>query len=180
MVQRYVVAAGLLGAALVLVTRAPAELRQTLRPSNTLPPISSQTLSGKQLDLPPVSGSGMAVAIFSFSRAGGRDAQKWAQSLSKEEPQVMVYTVINLESVPGLFRTMAVSAIRDGMPLSMRDRTVILYRDENLWKQRLQIVDESRACVILLEPGGHIKWLTTGPFTESLSQALREQLRGSN
>jgi hypothetical protein len=179
MVERYVIATGLLGAALLLVAPVRAQPRQTLIPGDALPSLSAQTLTGKQLNLPSHSDDGLALVIFSFSRAGGRDAQKWAQAFSKQEPQARIYTVIVLESVPKLFQPMAVSAIRRGMPISMQDQTMILYRDENLWKQRLQVTDVSRACVILFDLGGHIKWLTTGPFTEPRFQSLREQTHAS-
>jgi hypothetical protein len=33
----------------------------------------------------------------------------------KENPHLAIYTVIFLESVPGLFRAMAVTGIKDGM-----------------------------------------------------------------
>jgi len=51
---------------------------------------------------------------------------------------------------------------------------MLLYRDKSLWEQRLQIADESLASVILLDPGGHVRWITSGPFTDTLLLACLE------
>lgn len=148
-----------------------------LKASDPLPPLAGQTLTGKQLDVTVAANTGQSVLILSFSRSGGRDAQNWSQRLSKDFPHVTIYTVIFLESVPGLFRHLAISGIRDEMPPSMQDRTVVLYRDESLWKQRLQVNSESSASVILLGPGSHVGWLTPGPFAEGLYQELSRRIR---
>lgn len=150
-----------------------------LEPDDTLPMLGGQALTGKWLDLPAAAGDSPAAVILSFSRAGGRDAQNWTQHLSKDYPHLAIYTVIFLESVPRLFRSVAVSGIRDGMPLFMQDRTILLYQDEILWKQRLQVTDESRASVILLGPRGHIQWIVSGPFADPLYLALSKQIRAS-
>lgn len=148
-----------------------------LKPGDTLPALVGQTITGKNLDLPAAADDSQAVLIFSFSRAGGRDAQNWEQRLSKDYPHLSIYTAIFLESVPRLFRPLAVTGIRNGMPLLLQDRTMLSYRDESLWKERLHVADESHASVILLGPGGHIRWIRSGPFTASLYLALETQIR---
>jgi hypothetical protein len=147
-----------------------------LKPGDALPPLAGQTVTGKPLELPARSGGEVAVLIFSFSRAGGRDAQNWAQRLSKDEPHLPVYTVIFLESVPRLFRPMAVSAIRSGMPTAMLDRTLILYQRQNFWEEKLNITDESDACVLVLGQTGGIRWISSGRFAYSLYLRLREEV----
>jgi hypothetical protein len=42
------------------------------------------------------------------------------------------------------------------IPPALQDRTILLYRDEDLWKQRLQVVNERRACVLLLGPARRV------------------------
>ena len=114
-----------------------------LKPGDTLPALTGQTITGRSLDLPAAIDDSLAVLIFSFSRAGGRDAQSWEQRLSKDYPHVSIYTTIFLESVPRPFRRLAVTSIRDGMPVFLQDRTMLLYRDETLWEQRLQVTMKS-------------------------------------
>lgn len=165
----------------LLSVHSPAQSGQPyLKPGDILPPLAGQALTGKWLDIASAIGGKPAVMIFSFSRAGGRDAQMWTQRIMKDDPHLAIYTVIFLESVPGLFRAMAVSGIKDGMPPSLQDRTILLYRDEGLWRQRLQVANERHACVMLLGPADRVQWMTSGPFTDALYLALSKSIRGVN
>jgi hypothetical protein len=94
---------------LTTLIAAGQPLSSVLKPGDPLPPLAGQTLTGRQLDVTLAAGSGQSVLILSFSRAGGRDAQNWAQRLSKDFPHLTIYTVIFLESVPSLFRYIAIS-----------------------------------------------------------------------
>jgi len=40
---------------------------------------------------------------------------------------------------------MALSGTKTALPLSMQDRTVVMYKDEVLWKERLEVSDERKA-----------------------------------
>lgn len=151
-----------------------------LKPGNVLPPLASQTLTGKQLALPSATQGNVTVVIFSFTRAGGRDAKSWAQHLSKDDPRLLLYTAIFLESVPHIFRAIAVSEIRNGMPQSRQDRTLLLYDHQSFWEQWLHVTDKSQACVLLVGRSGDIQWLHSGPFDDSLYFALRKQIRTLN
>jgi hypothetical protein len=130
-----------------------------------MPRLEGQTFSGKWVDLPAAAAGKPAVVIFSFSRAAGHDAQNWTQHLSGDEPQFPIYTIIFLETVPKLFRSIAVSAIKNEIPVRMHDRTILLYRDEGSWKQRLRLGDESHACVTLVRANGEIQWMSSDSFT---------------
>lgn len=145
-----------------------------LKAGDVLPPLAGQTLTGKELGLPSATHGNVVVVIFSFSRAGGRDARSWAQHLSKDDPNLPLYTAIFLESVPHLFRSIAASEIRSGMPQAMQDRTLLLYEQQSLWEQRLRVASESRACVVLVGQSGNIRWLHSGPFADSLYLELRK------
>ncbi len=174
-------ATGLVAFAMLLSASTPAQTALSpLKPDDTMPVLDGQALTGKGIDLPEAVSGGQAAVMLSFSRAGGRDAQNWAQHLSRDYPRLAIYTVIFLESVPRLFRPVAISGIRGGIPLAMQDRTMLLYRDENLWKQRLQVTDESHASLILLGSKGHIQWITPGPFANALYLALSKQIRTPN
>lgn len=167
------------GALLVLLAAsAPGEQGASLlKHGDAFPSLGGQTVAGKPLDLPTAAAGKVAVVIFSFSRSGGRDAQNWAQHLSKDDPHLPIYTAIFLESVPRMFRSIAVSGIRNGMPPVMQDHTLLLYRQQSLWEQRLQITDESYACVLVLDQSGRIRWISLGPFADSLYRRLRKEVR---
>ncbi|MGD0632146.1 MAG: hypothetical protein ABR987_22705, partial [Terracidiphilus sp.] len=122
----------------LLAVSAPGEQGTSLlKPGDALPQLAGQTVAGKPLDLPAAAAGKVAVVIFSFSRGGGRDAQNWAQRLSKDDPNLPIYTAIFLESGPRMFRAIAVSGIRSGMPPVMLGQTLLLYRQQASWEQRL-------------------------------------------
>jgi hypothetical protein len=143
-----------------------------LEPGDQLPQISAQTLTGRSLDLPSTAAGHLAVIVFSVSRSGGKDARVWDDRLLEDFPHLSIYSVILLESVPGLFRGMALSGIRGGMPPGLQDHTVVLFRDESLWKQYLTAADESHAYVMLLGPEGRILWLSHRAFTDDQYRQL--------
>jgi hypothetical protein len=62
----------------------------------------------------------------------------------------------------------------------MQDRTMLLYGDESLWKQRLQVTTPDQATLILLGAKGHIQSITAGPFTDSLYLTLSKQIQTPN
>jgi hypothetical protein len=122
---------------------------------------------GKTLEL-PVATSKPALMIFAFTRTAGKDARLWNEHLSKDlADPLLSYQVVVLESVPKLFRGTAVSGIRNGMLPAMQDRTILLYQDEKLWRQRLAASDNDRAYVFLLGPDGRILWNNSKAFTDA-------------
>jgi hypothetical protein len=167
-------------AALVLLVAASAlgeQGRSLLEPGDALPPLAGLTLAGKRLDLPTAAGGNVSVIIFSFSRSGGRDAQNWAQQLAKDDVHLPIYTVIFLESVPRMFRPIAVSGIRSGMPPAMLGHTLLLYQQQTSWEQRLHVTDERHAIVLVLDQSGRIRWISMGPFADSPYLRLRKEVR---
>ena len=141
------------------------------------PQLSGQTLTGKSLELPAAAMGKPAVVIFSFSKTAGNDARSWNERLSRDFPKdVPSYTIILLESVPKLFRGLAVSGIKSSMPVPVQDRTIVLYSDEKLWKQRVAFSDDSRAYVILLGPDSRIRWSSKGAFTEPSYAQMKDQI----
>ncbi|MGA7318725.1 MAG: hypothetical protein WBX22_32695 [Silvibacterium sp.] len=147
-----------------------------LKYGESMPSLAGQALSGKWIDLPRATHGNPAAVIFSFSRAAGRDSQNWTQHLSKDDPLLTLYTVIFLESVPRLLRSMVATGIQREMPAAMQDRTILLYRDEPAWKQRLQMTDESHACVTLVGPDGEVQWITSESFTEARYSELKKHI----
>jgi hypothetical protein len=152
-------------------------VERVLKPGDTLPQLAGQSLTGKPVDLPSGMGDGQIVLIVSFSHSAGRDSQNWGEHLSKDYPHLNIYNAIFLEAAPKLVRPMAVSGIKSGMPPFIQDRAVIFYKDESLWKQRLEIKDDSWARVIVIDPGGRIRWISPGPFGDAVYQALGKEIQ---
>lgn len=150
-------------AALLFTLPVPAA---ALHPDDLLPSLAGPTLSGPSLELPAAPGHA-ALVIFSFSRSAGRDARLWNERFSRDFPEDgPAYLVLELESVPRLVRGRVVSAIRNGMPLRMQGRAIILDHDEATWRSLLEVSEDRRAHLVLLDAGGRIAWRNGGAFTE--------------
>jgi ATP10 protein len=148
----------------------------SVHPGQMFPQLSGQTLTGKSVELPAATMGKPAVVIVSFSKTAGNDARSWNERLSRDSKDVPSYTIIVLESVPKLFRGLAVSSIKGSMPVPMQDRTFVLYSDEKLWKQRVAFSGDSRAYVILLGPDGRIRCSSKEAFTEPSYAQMKDQL----
>jgi hypothetical protein len=145
---------------------------------DTFPEFSGRTLTGKSLALPAAGADKFVVLVFSFSRIAGKDARQWNERLSRDfSTAISAYGVVLLESAPKLFRGMAVSGMKSSMPLSVQNRTIVLYRDEELWKQRLAVRDNRRAYVLLLGPSGNVCWVNSGAFSHIEYSRLKNQIQ---
>lgn len=144
---------------------------------SAMPSLAGQTLAGTWVDLPGDAAGKPAIVVFTFSHAGGRDAQNWSRRLLKDDPRLSIYTIVFLEGVPRLLRNMVASEIKSAMPTELQDRTILLYQDENSWKQRLQLADESHACVTLLRANGEIQWMNCESFADVRYSELTKQMR---
>ena len=156
---------------------AMASAAAPLHVGDTLPVVTGETMSGKTLALPPAASGPAAILVFSFSRAGGNDAQIWNDHVSKEtkdNSHVRSFTVMMLESVPRILRGIVTSGIRKQMPPAMHERCIFVFRDEAIWKNRFAVSDERRAYVVLIDAGAHIYWMNAGPFSDSAFEKLRE------
>jgi hypothetical protein len=161
----------------------------TLNLGDFLPDVSGQTPSGSSLQLSDLIAGKTAVVVFSFSKAAGKDARLWNDHLFNDYGSnrlVAGSTVIMLEAAPRLLRGIIVSELKSNLPPSMRDRTIVSYQNEDLWKQRLAVANDSHAYVLLLGPDGHMRWRNSGAFsdgeyTELKKRVLRELVnqRGS-
>ncbi len=168
-------AVGLLIQALPL--HAAQSVPAPLQVGSTFPAFSGRTITNRPLTLPGSSIEKPTVLVFSFSRTAGKDARLWNEHLAKDFPDnVAAYGVIQFESAPKIIRRLAISGIKSSMPISVQNRTIVLYRDEHLWRQRLAVKDESRAYVVLLDRSGKIYWMDSGAFSDNRYRILKANL----
>lgn len=150
-----------------------------LQVGDAFPSFVATTLTGRSVTLPSnIIKCRPMILIFSFSRKAAGDARLWDRRVhaglsGREFP---VYAVIELQTVPKIFRGMAVSGIRSSTSVSVQERTIVLYRDDQLWKRRLGVSDMDRAYVVLIGSRGHLRWANSGSFTDreyaDLSRAI--------
>jgi len=146
-----------------------------------LPDVSGQTPSGGSLRLSDIVAGKTSVVVFSFSKTAGKDARFWNDHLFKDYGSnrlVAGSTVIMLEAAPRLLRGIIVSELKRNLPPSMRDTTIVSYQNEELWKQRLAVADDSHAYVLLLERDGRIRWRNSGAFSDAEYTELKDKVQG--
>lgn len=176
-----------LGSFMMLRAAQAQSATSALNLGDILPDVSGQTPSGGSLRLSDVVAGKTSVVVFSFSKSAGKDARLWNDHLDKDYASnslVAGSTVIMLEAVPRLLRGIIVSQLKNNMPASMRDRTIVSYQNEGLWKQRLGVADDSHAYVLLLGLDGHIRWRNSDAFGDAeyteLKNKVQEQLQFAN
>lgn len=150
-----------------------------LRRGDPLPDVTGQTLSGSPGHLSTAVEGKIALVVFSFSKAGGKDIQLWNRDLLRDfgsNRSVALSTVIMLETAPRLLRGIIVSRLKNDMPLPLRNSTIVSYQDENLWKQRLDVADDSRAYVVLLGRDERIRWVNSGDFSDAEYKQLKAEI----
>ncbi len=168
-------AIGLLMPALLL--QAAQSSPTSLQVGAVFPTFSGRTITDHSLTLPETASEKPTILVFSFSRTAGKDARMWNEHLAKDFPDnVSAYGVIQLESAPKIFRRLAISGIKSSMPVAVQNRTIVLYRDDQLWRQRLGVKNEGRAYVVLLDRSGTIRWISSGGFSDSTYGVLKAKL----
>ena len=148
-----------------------------LHPGEALPEISGQTLSGKQLTLPADAAGKAAVVSFSFSKTGGKDSSAWSQHIEKDFPAIgHPYTLMMIEAAPKFVRGMIISGSKKGMSEQAQDRCIAMEHDEDLWKKRIGFTDDTKAYIFLLGPDGHIRWRSSGAFSDAEYATLQKEI----
>jgi hypothetical protein len=141
--------------------------------------LSGESLSGRPLGLPAASAGSIRVVIFSFSKSASADSRRWSERLAQDpgpHSAIASFRVIVLESVPKLFRSMAISGIKNGVPQALWEKTILLYHDEEAWKKRLGVSSDKHSYVLLLDGEGRLRWISSGAFSQAEFGELKREL----
>ena len=146
---------------------------------DVFPALTGEALSGKAIALPYTNGHKATIVVFSFSKTGGDDARLWNERLSREVDTTggRVVLVLGLQAVPRLIRGVMVIGIKRGVPPNVRDRMLVVYHDQDVWKRRLAVTEMERSYVILVDANGRVGWKSAGPYGEHSFLELRSKLR---
>ena len=141
-----------------------------------MPAVRGKNLNEKTVELPKDIAGKPAVLAFGFSKDAGVPVRSWAAIVQKEFPNVPVFQIPVLEGVPRLFRGFAVSGIRNDTPTANREFLVLLYQDEKLWRDRLEVKDDKQAYLVVLDSQGRVARRVTGLGTDEQKQSLKTVL----
>jgi hypothetical protein len=163
----------------LLASQVAAMTAAQLKPGDMMPALSGETLSAKTIQFPMANPGAARLLVFAFSREAGNDSRLWSEHLAKNQDTagtVIVFRVILLQSVSRLFRGAAVSGVKSSVPQSLWDRTILTFRDEGLWKQYLAVSDTKCSYLLLLDGDGRVRWVSSGPYTDTRYGDLRKEL----
>ena len=172
--------ASLLGSSCLAFAMAAAKPAEGLVRGDTLPAVRGKTLSGNAVLLPEQAIGRPAMLVVGFSRASKEAAQPWLQNCRERfavaaGEGARCYDVRMVEGIPRLFRGFAEGGMRKGYPAALLDQVLLVYQENDLWKQRLGAADENTAYVVVLDASGRVSGLQRGAFSEG---ALSEVLAG--
>jgi hypothetical protein len=154
-------------------------LAQALQPGSPLPSFEGESLSGKTISLPGASAGKPTLLVFSFSKEGGEKSTPWMNAWVKEYgsgDRIAYYSVAMLEAAPRLIRGLIRSGMKKGMPPAIQDRSVLLYKDDKVWRTRLGVTKDDAPFVVLLDAKGQVQTIRTGAYDSALAEAIRSKL----
>lgn len=153
----------------------------SLQVGDAFPALTGQTVSGAAATIPAEETASVRVLVFSFSKSGGIDARLWSERLNKDFgpfSEVSRSTIIVLGSVPKLFRGTAISNIKTNLPKPLWEKTILVFKDDALWKSRLAFSTDGHCYVVALDRAGRVAWIGSGPFSEPAYAGLMWEVMG--
>jgi hypothetical protein len=137
-----------------------------------LPTIEGETLSGKKVSLPDITGGKPALLIIGFTRGSQAQTKAWNLRLRDRFP---AWSIAVLEDVPRLVRGMVSHSIKSSIPREQFDRFVLVYRGEKQLKQAAGFDEQDDAYLLVLDSAGAIRWSFHGPVTDAALEQLGSQ-----
>ena len=149
-----------------------------------LPSLEAKTLSGEPARLPAQAQGHAALLVIGFSKAAAKTTRLWVEGCRSEvsagaaEPRVYCFDVRMLEGVPGLLRGMVERGMRSGFPAELQRQTLLVYKDNDAWRERLGVVDDKTAYIVAIDARGYVRGAATGPFTSTELERMMRVGRG--
>jgi hypothetical protein len=97
----------------------------------------------------------------------------FAQELEEKIPGFIYYELPTIYEMPAFSRTFINEGMRAGIPdQTARERTITLYLDKETFKSALDISNENKIHLFLVDRDGNILWRSLGGFTEDKAGEL--------
>ena len=148
------------------------EVHATL-PSDTLgqfPKVDGTSLEGEQFALPTDFKGELNVVLVAFTRGQQADVDTWTpflKTMAESRPDLRVYELPTLARRYRLVRSLIDGGMRKGIPdVAVRAATITLYIDKSPFRESLQLLDEDRIYVLLVNKQGRVFWRGDGRFDE--------------
>lgn len=159
---------------------------QQLTAGIALPQLQAKTLSGEQVALPRDLKGHPALLVIGFSKAAADATRPWLEACrSSVAPQpaasrATCYDVRMLADVPWLFRGLVEMSMRSGLPAELQHNVLLVYSDNDAWRQRVAATDMNTAYVVACDKDGRVKGTAKGALVQADLKRLLQQVTAGN
>lgn len=149
----------------------------------TFPDIPGKTLAGS--DVTVVMRDGQAkVFVVTFTKDAAKPAQAWLDACRADEsakgptPRVACWDVRMVEGMPRLVRGFVEGRMRKDVPVSERERVVLVYKNNEAWRDRLMVMKdfENDPFLVLVDRAGRVQSLLRGSFDAVALKSEQQKL----
>lgn len=149
--------------------------------SQTLPKLEGKALSGAEVILPDAARGHVTLIVFGFSKASGTPCKAWAAHvwpMIRKDKQADLFTVAEMQGIPGFIKGMVVGSIRRDTPEDYRSHFIPVFQDRKQWQTVVgfQPLAPDDAYLVLIDSQGTIRWRTHGPYAPALAAQLQQQM----
>jgi hypothetical protein len=146
----------------------------------TFPEVKAQNLEGKMMTLPNDFSGDLNLVLIAYERDQQREVDSWleaAPELFKSYPGVSCYEVPTLGKEYKLAKFFIDRGMRYGISKQeRRARTITLYIDKAPFEHALQIENENRIAVLLVDKKGSVLWQEQGLYYDIKGNSLKAAL----
>ena len=139
-----------------------------------------ENLEGRSFTLPADLEGAYNLLFIAFQRDQQADIDSWlplVKQLVKEYPALAYYELPTIYRGNPLFRWWLNTSMRMGIPdKKAREVTITLYLDKQAFRKALDMPDEERIYVLLVNHKGEVLWRVEGPFKEEKGLDLKHAL----
>jgi len=150
-----------------------------LVPGVELPVLEVNALSGDAVALPRDARGHAAVLVIGFSKAAARISRPWldgCRSATAAGSGIFCYDVRMLEEVPRLFRGQVERGMRNGFPVELQRRTLLVYTENDAWRERVGADDDKTPYVIGMDAEGRVRGAAKGQYVETELRKMLEAI----
>ena len=147
------------------------------------PFVRSENLEGRRFTLPSDLEGVYNLLFIAFQREQQIDIDSWipfAKQQVKEYPSLAYYELPTIYRGNPFFRWGLNTGMRMGIPdKKAREVTITLYIDKQAFRKALNIPDEERIYVLLVNRKGEVLWRVEGPFSEEKGRDLKHTIESN-
>jgi len=150
---------------------------QALRVGDPFPELNGQTLTGRDVALPPAASGKATLVAIGFTYKSRFPVEAWAdwyRTTVGSRADVTLFEVPMIGGLATLARWFIDRGMRSGTPVELHDRVITVYGGTGDWKRRLSYAPEHKddAYLIVFDTLGVVRWLHHGAFDRSQADNL--------